>query len=59
MFKNLKDKNINTIYYQNVFKNKENPLGFISMSYKDKGYILPEDDKVEILRIIEKMKSLI
>ncbi len=59
MFKNLKDKNINTIYYQNVFKNKETPLGFISMSYKDKGYILPEDDKVEILRIIEKMKSLI
>ena len=52
-------KDINTIYYQNIFKNKENPFGFISLLYKNENYLLPEEDKIEILRVIEKMKSFI
>ena len=59
LFKNLVSHGINSIYYQNIFKNRENSLGFISLAYKDENYILPKEDKVEILRIIEKMKSLI
>lgn len=59
LFGHLTEHGINTIYYQNVFKSKENPLGFISLAYKNEKHILPKDDKIEILRIIEKMKSLI
>lgn len=59
LYKNLKEREINTIYYQNIFRDKENPLGFISLSYTDESYDLPQEDKIEILRIIEKMKSLI
>lgn len=55
----LRNKGINTIYYQNIFKNKENPLGFVSLGYKTENYVLPQENKVEILRIIEKMKTLI
>lgn len=50
-------RGINKLYYQNVYKNQENPLGFISLSYKDENYKLLDTDKEEILRIIEKMKS--
>jgi hypothetical protein len=55
----LRNKGISTIYYQNIFKNKENPLGFVSLGYKTENYVLPQEDKVEILRVIEKMKTLI
>jgi hypothetical protein len=58
-FRHLSNNGINTIYYQNVFKYKETPLGFISLAYKNKNYIILQEDKVEILRIIEEMKSLI
>ena len=63
---NIKEKNIhnviikseiNKVYYQNIYKDKSNPLGFISLSYKDKNFTLLDDDKNEILRIIEKMKT--
>jgi len=53
----IKKSGINKVYYQNIFKDKNNPLGFISLSYKDKDYILQDNDKIEILKIIEKMKS--
>lgn len=59
LFDHLTEYGINSIYYQNVFNNRENPLGFISLAYKEENYILHNDDKIEILRIIEKMKSLI
>jgi hypothetical protein len=68
--KELKDKNIKSyevmeyreiknIYYQNIFNNKENPLGFVTISYKNENYVIPDSDKIEILRIIEKIKSYI
>jgi hypothetical protein len=53
----IESRGIKKIYYQNVFKDKENPLGFVSISYKNEDYIISEDDKKEILRIIEKMKT--
>lgn len=53
----MKYRNISKIYYQNLFKDKDNPLGFISISYKDENFEMPDGDKEEILRIIEKMKS--
>jgi len=59
MFKSIKNRGINTIFYQNIIKNKETPIGFISLGYKSENYIIPQEDKVEILRIIEKIKSLI
>lgn len=55
----MKYRGISKIYYQNLFKDKENPLGFISLSYKDENFDLPEADKIEILRIIEKIKSFL
>jgi len=57
VYHSTKEKGVNKIYYQNVFINRENPLGFITLSYKDKNFELPEDDKVEVLRIIENIKS--
>ena len=59
LFGHLINHGINTIYYQNLFKSKENPLGFISISYKDENFSLEQDDKVEILRIIEEIKLFI
>jgi len=55
----MKYRGVSKLYYQNVFKEEENPLGFISISYKDENYEIPECDKVEILRIIEKIKSFL
>ena len=57
VYHSTKEKGINKIYYQNVFVNKDNPLGFITLSYKDTNFELHEDDKVEVLRIIENIKS--
>lgn len=55
----IESKGINKIYYQNIFKNDINPFGIISISYKDKGFELTEDDKVQISRVIENMKCCI
>lgn len=53
----MKKREINKIYYQNIYKEEHNPLGYVAISYKDENFIMPEDDKIEILRIIEKMKT--
>jgi hypothetical protein len=50
-------RGINKIYYQNIYKDEFNPLGYVAISYKNINYELPEEDKIEILRIIEKIKS--
>ena len=59
MFTSIKSKGINTIYYKNIFKNEETPFGFISLGYKNENHVIPTEDKIEILRIVKKMKSLI
>lgn len=56
IYKAMISRGVNKFYYQNLFKDKNNTLGFIAVSYKDKDFNLLEDDKDEILRIIEKMK---
>jgi hypothetical protein len=55
----MKYRNISKMYYQNIFKDMDNPLGFIALSYIDENFIIPEADKIEILRIIEKIKSFL
>jgi len=53
----MKYRNISKMFYQNIYKDKENPLGFISISYQTENFKLSEGDKFEILRIIEKIKT--
>jgi hypothetical protein len=49
-------RKIEKVYYQNIFKDTTNPVGFIVISYKNINYIISEADKSEILRMIEKIK---
>ena len=53
----MKKRGVNKMYYQNIYKEELNPLGYIAISYKDGEYMLPDDDKIEIIRIIEKIKT--
>ena len=53
----MKYRNISKMFYKNIYKDKENPLGFISISYQTENFKLSEGDKFEILRIIEKIKT--
>lgn len=50
------NKEISKIYYHNVYKDNTNPFGIILISYKDDNVELLEDDKNEILRIVDNMK---
>jgi len=53
----MKRRGVNKMYYQNIYKEESNPLGYIALSYKNIDYVLPDDDKIEVLRIIEKIKT--
>ena len=53
----MKRRGVNKMYYQNIYKEEKNPLGYIAISYKDENFMLPEDDKIEIIRILEKIKT--
>ena len=45
-------KETKKIYYLNAYKkNIKKPYGLIAISYKDDEYIMPNEDKEEILRI--------
>lgn len=53
IYDNLIQRELNKIFYQNIFKyNEDIPLAFVTISYKDKDYILSDDDKFEIIRIL-------
>lgn len=54
VYKALLNRDIKKLYYHNIFKHDDKPLAFIVLSYKDE-YVLPEDDKTEILRIFKKL----
>lgn len=49
---------VNKIYFKNIFKDTV-PDGFILMCFKEKDSFILEDDKIEILRIINKIKYLV
>lgn len=54
----LEKREIKKVYYHNIYKqNRELPIGFIAISYKDENDIIIDSDKTEIFRLIEKMKS--
>lgn len=53
------NKGINKIYYQNVYKTDSKPFGIVLISYKDEKFELLEDDKSEILRIVNNMEYFI
>ena len=55
----MKSRGIKKIYYQNIYKDVNRPFGYIAISFKDKDYVMPDGDKIEILRIIEKVKHYI
>lgn len=53
-------RDIKKIYYKNVYRSDSDiPVGFISFSYKDPNFILDDDIKPEILRIVDKIKNYI
>lgn len=59
VYKSMLYKGTNKIYYQNIYKNSSNPVGFIAISYKDINYNIPNCDEKEILRMINKIKNII
>jgi hypothetical protein len=52
-------KDLKKLYYQNIFKDSDKPIGFIIFSYKDKDFILSEDDKKDTMTVIDDMKQYI
>lgn len=59
IYKSMKYKGTNKIYYKNIFKNSDNPVGFVAISYKDINYTISKGDKIEINRMIGKIKNYI
>ena len=53
------NKGINKLYYQNIFKGCDKPIGFVIFAYKDKNFVLSEDDKQDSMTVIEDMKQYI
>jgi hypothetical protein len=58
IYKIIKKYNINKIYYQNIYKEKDKPFGFILLSYCD-DHTMSSEEKSEILKIIENIKEFI
>lgn len=53
----MKKNNVSKFYYQNIYKDLDTPIGFIALAFNDDKYIIPNEDKVEIIRMIEKIKN--
>jgi hypothetical protein len=51
-----KKNNIEKVYFKNILRN-DKPLGYIFISYTDE-YVLDEQQKKEILRIVENISKL-
>lgn len=58
IYKIVKEHNINKMYYQNIYKEKDKPFGFVLLSYCD-DHTMTEDEKSKILQIIENIKEFI
>jgi hypothetical protein len=58
IYKILKEHNINKVYYQNIYKEKDKPFGFVLLSYCD-DHTMTDIEKAEILKIIENIKEFI
>lgn len=59
IYRSMIYKGTNRVYYQNIYTNSDNPIGLVAISYKDKSYIIPEDDKHEILRMINNLSKIL
>ena len=53
-----KYRNIEKIFFKNLTKNKNVPVGYLSFSYNNK-YILNKQQEEDVLRIMEKMSELL
>lgn len=54
----IKNRELRGFYYKNIIYN-DKPVGFITIGFKNRDYFIPEHDKIEILRILDKIKSII
>lgn len=54
----LKYRNIEKIYFKNITRHSDNPLGYIAFSYET-DYMLDDGQREEILRIINKISELL
>jgi len=54
-------RGINTMYYQNVYKDDDTSIGYgyVIISYTDENHIMPEYDKEQVLRILKDIKRLV
>lgn len=55
----MKQRELTKFYYRNIYKNLNTPSGFIAMSFKDNNYVIPDGDKIEIIRMIENLKKFL
>lgn len=59
IYRAMKYKGTNKVYYQNIYIDSDNPTGLVAISYKDISYIIPDDDKHEILRMINQLNLIL
>lgn len=52
----LKKRNLNKIYFKNIYDSNDDRIGLIMFLYKDRNYILSETDKIDMFKIIEETK---
>lgn len=55
----LLKRNIKKVYFKNIYNTKDEPIGFIMLSYKNKDAVISEDDKNDILKNIDDTKYFI
>lgn len=55
----LLKRNISKVYFKSVYNSKDEPVGLILLSYKNKEHVLSDDDKNDALKIIEETKNFI
>ena len=58
VYQMLKYRGIKKLYFRNIKKSIDTPLGYIAFSYKDE-YELDERQREEILRITTKISNLL
>lgn len=54
----LKYRNIEKIYFKNINRHSDNPLGYVAFSYEN-NYVLDDVQREEILRILNKISDLL
>lgn len=52
-------RNLNKVYFKNIYNSNNEPIGLILLGYKDKNHNILDDDKIELCRILDETKHFL